>query len=298
MDGGDGEAMRVSGDKYYGSEAETYDAQRKNSQRWLNEMVAVTDLVTAGPVLDVPLGTGRFIPAYRARGLDFTGLDISSDMLAVTERTHGYKGLIGSVLQLPFPDQSFATAVCIRLLDWLDPEEMETAIAELRRVATCLVLTIRHGTEGISINYTHDLARFYLAINGLFIAERRTMEKGRHGHEEIFSLRPAIWQDALDQFRWHDGEPHAEMERIAGMGIDRGRATITAEHWTHSRIRQVLAKNGGLPREYSRHPKPRFAGAAAVVLIAGGKSIILDGIRRFNVWQHKPGRYPVLVIRL
>lgn len=289
--------MCVVADKYYGPEAETYDAQRQTSPRWANEMRAVADLVTAGPVLDVPLGTGRFIPTYRARGLDFTGLDISSDMLATTERTHGYRGLMGSVLQLPFPDRSYTTAVCIRLLDWLSPVEMPIAVSELRRVARNLVLTVRHGTEGVSVNYTHGLANFYAAIQGLFIAERRTTEITRHGHEEVFSLRPAIWQDALDQFRWHDGNPHAEMQRLAGMEIDCTGSTITAEHWTHEEVGRVLTAVGGLPHVYASHPEPRYCGTAAVVLIAGGKPIILDGLRRFNMWQDKPGRHPVLVIR-
>jgi hypothetical protein len=289
--------MRVNGDKYYGAAAENYDFEREHSVRWEKENAAVAAFVDEGPVLDVPLGTGRYVPIYRRKGLDFLGADISRDMLAVAKRRHGYLGYKASILALPYLDRSFATAVCTRMLDWLPPAEMERAVAELRRVAETLIVTLRHGTEGISINYTHSLERFYRAIDGLFIEARRTTEITRHGHEEIFKLRPPVWQDVEAQFRWHEGPTEAAIHRITGVGVDRTRLSLAAEYWTSDQAGAALDAAGGLSSEYSDCPEPRFEGDAAVVLETGGRQLIVDGQRRFNMWRATPGRYPVLVIR-
>src|SRR5687768_13349312 len=107
-------------DKYYGAAAETYDATRCHSLRWAHEQLAVNDFVTEGRVLDVPLGTGRYVGLYRAKGLDVIGVDVSEDMLAVARRNYpGIDARRGNVLGLPFSGGMFAIAVCTRLLDWL-----------------------------------------------------------------------------------------------------------------------------------------------------------------------------------
>jgi len=289
--------MRVVADKYYGKEASGYDAAREHSKRWEMEDRAVSMMVDAGPVLDVPLGTGRFIPIYRRKSLTFTGLDVSADMRAVARQKYGsIDAHLGSVLEIPFPDKSFGTAVCTRLMDWLCPDEMEKAFAELRRVSDAIIVTLRHGHEGISINYTHSLSRFYAAIDGLFIAARETTEITKHGHEEIFKLRAPVWRDVLDQFRWHGANPHAEIERIAGREVNPEQMSVTSEYWPADRIGQTLDGIGGLDKGYANCPEPRYMEGAPVVLRVENQSLILDGQRRFHLWRKSPGLHPVLVI--
>lgn len=284
-------------DKYYGDAATRYDAEREDTARWAKERQAVSDLVTLEPVLDVPLGTGRYIPLYRSKRLDFIGLDISPDMLAVTRERYGYSGELGNILSLPYEAGSFGTAVCTRLLDWLCPDDMVKALTELRRVAQSLLFTVRHGDEGISINYTHDLTRVYAALDGFFIADRRTTEITRHGHEEIIYARAPIWRDVLAQFQWHGPDRFAEMERIAGHTIDKGLTTISAEYWTAEQAGAALDDMGGLSPKYVDCPEPRFFDGTAVVLVRGGKQNILDGQRRLNAMRGAKGRHPVLVLR-
>jgi hypothetical protein len=289
--------MRVNSDKYYGAAAERYDAEREQSHRWAIENKAVADFVTSGPVLDVPLGTGRYVPVYRSKGLDFVGVDISRDMLDVAARTHGCVGWLASIFAMPFGDRSFATAVCTRMLDWLAPAEMEKAVAELRRVAETLIVTLRHGTEGISVNYTHSLARFYGAIDGLYIEARRTTEIGRHGHEEIFKLRPPVWRDVADQLAWHEGQCEAEIERLSGVAVSSQSATVSAEYWMAETIAKVVDRMALDNPDYITDEAPRFDGGPATILEANDRHFIIDGRRRMNRWQATPGRYPVLVIR-
>jgi hypothetical protein len=289
--------MRVTADKYYGHEAETYDAQRRETTRWKIEQQAVEDFVSEGPVLDIPLGTGRYVPIYRRKGLEFFGVDLSRDMLSVAEQTNGTLPCAqGSILSQPCDDEVYATAVCTRLMDWLCPSDMIAAINELRRVARTLIVTIRHGEPRISINYTHGLDTFYEAIDGLFIEARRTTENGKHGHEEIFKLRSPCWQDVADQLAWHDGDSEAEIERLSGVAVCAETATVRAEYWTNEKIGATVHAMAAIDRRYRTRENPRFHEGPATILQADERSLIIDGRRRMNQWQKVPGRYPILVV--
>jgi len=291
--------MRVTADKYYGLEAELYDVRREETQRWQIEQQAVTDFVEHGPVLDIPFGTGRYVPIYRSKGLEFFGVDLSPDMLEVAQMTHGNVPCsAGSIFDQPCVDGVYATAVCTRLLDWLKPSDMVDAIRELRRVARTLIVTLRHGEPGVSINYTHDLDLFYEAIYGLFIADRRTTEISKHGHEEIFKLRPPCWADVEAQFLWHDGPAAAEIERITGVRIDANSAKLTAHHWTAEECGTALDDFGGLHSSYENRPAPRYDGAAVTIVKHDGRCHVPDGMRRLHRWRQTEGRYPVLLIEV
>lgn len=182
----------MSGDTYYGQLARNYDAARCHTKRWALEQAAIKDLVTSGPVLDCPVGTGRFVGIYRAKGLACTGVDISADMLAEARRNYpGLDAGKGSIFALPFGDDTFATSVCNRMLDWLSPADMARAVIELRRVAPCLVVSIRHGTPSrrSSGTYAHDLAQFMGALDGMTVDARCVTEVNHDGIDEIFRLR-------------------------------------------------------------------------------------------------------------
>lgn len=297
----------MKADKYYGKAARNYDADRCHSLRWANEQRAVADMVFSGPVLDCPLGTGRYAGIYREKGLEAVGLDISEDMIA--EAKSRYPDLQvqkGSVLSLPFEAGQFESAVCIRLLDWLYPEQMAKAIAELRRVARTLIVSLRHGEEGERVNYTHSLTKFYEQIGGLFICDRRTTEITKDGTEEIFRLRPPEWQDAIRQFQYHGHTPAFEMYRLAAEWalpfhftppvLQENVVGVKAEYWTAEELGDVLDAMARHHRSYATKELPRFTDGPATILQTQGKSIILDGRRRINQWRKMPGRHPVLVI--
>lgn len=300
----------VTADKYYGSVVERYDAERCHNLRWAREQLAVNDFVSEGPVLDVPLGTGRYGEIYRAKGLRVTGIDISPDMIAMARRRYPtIEAREGSILALPFPDDAFATAVCTRLLDWLAPDEMARAIAELRRAARALVVTIRTGVPRIAVNYTHDLSRFYAEIDGLFIAERRVTEVTGDDVEEIFLLRVPIWDDVVRQFPSCDRlfvDPDDEIQRLAdqwagrmwrhSVKVSRETATIRAEYWEAARLGALIDKMSAIDDRYTTDQPPRFMPGPATILRIGEYEAVLDGRRRINQWRAGSGRHPVLVI--
>ena len=89
-------------------------------------------------VLDVGTGTGRAAIVLAARGARVTGVDASSEMLAVARKRAEEAGvdvtfLKGDAHQLDFDDRSFDAAVCLRVL--MHTPDWRRSLAELCRVA-------------------------------------------------------------------------------------------------------------------------------------------------------------------
>ena len=132
--------------KYHGPVASGYDAKRQQSPKWRaeNELFRqeLQDLDARSTVLDVPIGTGRFMELYDEFDLHPTGVDVSRDMLAeAAKKTSGHAQLqIGDVRELNFDGRSFDAAVMCRLTRWLSPEDRTIALGELQRVAKKRIL--------------------------------------------------------------------------------------------------------------------------------------------------------------
>ncbi len=138
---------------YRGQTVEQYDEKRRKRKKWKKELDAVQKLCAhfdpETSVLDVPLGTGRFVPIYREKSHRVYGLDISLEMLA---RARGKMTpedncsmMLGQAQALPFNDDAVDYVVCIRLLNWASTAVAKEMIREFSRVARHgLVLGFRH----------------------------------------------------------------------------------------------------------------------------------------------------------
>ena len=94
--------------------------------------------VAGQTVLDVGTGTARAAIALAARGARVTGVDASDEMLAVARRRAQEAGVAvefatGDAHRLAFPDRSFDTVVCLRVL--MHTPDWRQSLAELCRVA-------------------------------------------------------------------------------------------------------------------------------------------------------------------
>lgn len=292
-------------DAYYGKTAELYDVARAIKPKWKNEIAALADFLDAGPVLDVPVGTGRFIPVYRTKGLSFTGIDISQDMLSIARMKYGDINVHrGSAFDLSFANESFATAVCVRFLEWLTLDRASVVIDRLRKVAATLIFTINHGPEGRPDAYTYDLAKFLRKIDGLLIEKRRITAIANGIVSEMFKLRPAAWSDVVKQFAHdHGDEVEANIQRIADkhaamlglspMKVCDQTVRVRAEYWDGKRIGSVvasLADHGFIVGAQARNLD------VPVTILDRGAKLILDGRHRANSWMRQKGPHPVLVL--
>ncbi|MFZ2252613.1 MAG: class I SAM-dependent methyltransferase [Minisyncoccia bacterium] len=296
----------LTADRYRGDVPATYEETRRHKPEWPVEQAAIEAMVTDGPVLDVPLGTGRYVDIYKAKGLQHAGLDISPEMIAEARRKHpDLNTTVGTVFDMPFKDGEFATAVCSRLLNWLEPEGMAMAIAELRRVAKCLVVSIRTGIEGEAGNYTHDLGKFYAAIEGLHIAERRLIRTVASGDFEMFKLQAPTEADLYAQFGRLAIAKRLAARWTAHFGVApinwRDKA-IKAEYWSAERLASLLGAMsadpvvGGFENEIITDDPPRRTDGPLTIIRSQGREALIDGRRRANIWAKGSGVHPVLVV--
>ena len=126
---------------YTGSEARSYDRDRETEPLWRIENEYVAQLVqrlSPLKVLDVPVGTGRFLATYA--GASVEGIDLSEAMLAEAAervallRLDSVRLMQASVTALPFQDGQFDLVVCWRLLHLLHPDQLVPAFVEMARV--------------------------------------------------------------------------------------------------------------------------------------------------------------------
>lgn len=146
---------------YTGDKAATYDSKRKSSEKWQQEQHAVRQILESLPrgikLIDVPVGTGRFIELYSELEITATGVDISNDMIASANEKAvklGKKMNLhqGSIFELPPANGSFDCALCVRLLNWLSMSDVELAVRELSRVSSkFIVIGIRMKLTKISV---------------------------------------------------------------------------------------------------------------------------------------------------
>lgn len=136
---------------YFGNVASTYDANRIGP-KWMAEQEAVCRFLNhvhgvqgTYSVLDVPVGTGRFLDFYKGHSAVAEGIDISEDMLSEARRKA--EGLqmsmvlsIGNILDLREKFRGVDLVVCIRLANWLDAHCLLAALEQLCQVARRFVI--------------------------------------------------------------------------------------------------------------------------------------------------------------
>lgn len=292
-------------DDYYGAVAENYDASRSVKPKWAQEITAVDAFLDEGPVLDVPFGTGRFVPVYRGKGLAYRGIDISADMLKQAAARHGrVNASLGSIYDLKFRPGVFGTVVCVRFMEWLPLVQSLAVLKSLSRLAPNLIVSINHGVEGKPEAYTYDLGKFLSGIDGLFIERRHVTANVNGIVSELFKLRPARWPDVLEQFSHGDEVPGAAVQRIADkhaafLGfapspVNQETARVRAEYWSGERLGRIVVALA--EHRFVTDKWPARMGGPLTVLKRDGAEFILDGRRRANVLMKEHGPHPVLVV--
>ncbi len=139
--------LEYLGEYYAGSTVADYDRKREGRGSWQAEQRALDDflgiiaLPPGSAVLDVPVGTGRFLETYARLGFGVTGIDISTDMVSTTRKRGAAIGLkdavfeLGDASRLRLADKSMDLAVSVRFLNHLELDTIRTVIAELARVS-------------------------------------------------------------------------------------------------------------------------------------------------------------------
>lgn len=129
---------------YSGAIASKYESDRLAEPLWAAEQEYVKQWVSTLPpntsVIDVPVGTGRFLAMYAERRLRVLGVDVSSDMIAeargkASECRSDCELLVGDAEALGLPDKSFDYVLCWRLAHLLPPPVLGKVLREFSRVS-------------------------------------------------------------------------------------------------------------------------------------------------------------------
>ncbi len=140
-------AYRISRDP---SQFTRYDREERIIKSWL------ADLPAQALVLDVPCGTGRFIPLLTAKGFRYTGADFSRAMIQEAKQMAGERRTVGftnaDVEFLPFRDRVVDCVIIWRFLHHIGNAATRQAILrEAARVTRRKVLVSFHHP----ISFTH-----------------------------------------------------------------------------------------------------------------------------------------------
>lgn len=124
----------------------------RKQERWDSFWHQIDLLRSFSPrsVLEVGPGPGTVTHALRASGMHVTTCDIADDVGA---------DVVASVTKLPFSDGEFEVAVAAEILEHIAPEDVATALAELRRVVT----------KGIVISVPGPGSSFFLSFKIPFL---------------------------------------------------------------------------------------------------------------------------------
>lgn len=146
--------------KYNSDVAKGYDQSRENERHWARENEFVRQFMektNAANLLDLPVGTGRFIQYYDKLSSIY-GIDISDSMLSEARKkienindAERVNLEIGNVFKLRFDKKYFDLTVVFRLLHLIPDGDLENAISELCRVTRNQILlqTYTHSKRGI-----------------------------------------------------------------------------------------------------------------------------------------------------
>jgi SAM-dependent methyltransferase len=122
--------------------------QRALIDRFQRKIIA--EVVALAPQTFLDAGCGEGFVARRVieavPGIELTGCDVADQALEMAaDANPGARFVVGSVVDLPFPDRSFDVVGCFEVLEHLPGELPRRAMAELARVTRhAVVLSVPH----------------------------------------------------------------------------------------------------------------------------------------------------------
>ena len=144
-------------------------------------------------VLDLPAGTGRWIPFLQGKKTDYTGVDISQEMLRKAQEKIQQNDASDDTYQfiqspyreyLPAVENEFDLVICTRFLPHFSPNEVEQIVSLLAKATTKYVLLQVRVTEN-RWAWLSEIAHFVVTARAGAI--RRFKKAGRLSYSKVRS---------------------------------------------------------------------------------------------------------------
>ena len=189
---------KPKGDKYYGRVAEIYNKKRDRQKWWHVEHEEMRQLLEKLPkklsVVDIPFGTGRFVPLYHDRNYKIAGVEISPHMIEAAKKDLGkqFDGCdvrVGTSTDVPFDDGAFDLVVSTRFLsNIITYADARKTLAEFSRITKKYgIIQLGHNvleTADPAMDQTMDTIMSEEAVDALLrefdfkVIERRLVLEG------------------------------------------------------------------------------------------------------------------------
>ena len=192
-----------------------YDEYWSRPDRWQSHSFLDADPVVdqilklgGGRMLDVGCGMCLLVLTLRERGIDARGLDIARRTIEEGNRQAPGCFELGSILDIPYPADSFDTVICTDVLEHLAEGDVARALAELHRV------TRRSIFATIATRPDRDKT-WHLTVKDRTWREDRLSEAGFHKHPDSQQIvgDESSEHDALQITVAHQKIPPAVVER-------------------------------------------------------------------------------------
>lgn len=194
--------------RYLGRNAATYDQLRVGSPKWKFEQSSLENLLGAvrkqvRHILDIPVGTGRFLDAYArlVPEAKVTALDLSDDMLTLA-RTRDQSGVVHflkhDIVTTSVPIE-VDMVVCFRFLNLINARDMSSALEHILRASMQFcILSVRvvdqefEGSlfieEKIWLHRGSDFEKL-LTMQGFTVEDMKLFEDKRPGTYKVLLLK-------------------------------------------------------------------------------------------------------------
>ncbi len=136
-----------------------------------------------GRTLDIGSGEGILVKSLLRRGVDAYGLDVSDVVVARCNERIPERFTQGSVLSLPFADESFQIVVSTDCMEHLAPDDVPAALKEIYRV------TSRYVFLKLATTLDRD-GHWHLTVEGRAWWEMKCFEAGFRKHPAYYRVNP------------------------------------------------------------------------------------------------------------
>lgn len=180
-------------------------------------------------LLDVGSGEGALVSNLLKQGVDAYGMDVSSVVVNRSNQRLRDRFSLGSILDMPFGNNSFFTVVSTDCLEHLSPQDVAVALREIYRV------TSRYSYLQVATTQDRD-QRWHLTVEGREWWENQCFAAGFRKHPRYYQVNS---YDALNNDTWQIA---VVLEKISSKSLEKYPLTILeSERLLHM---DMLRENG------------------------------------------------------
>ena len=159
-----------------------------------------------GKLLDIGSGQGYLVKELLKRGINAYGLDVSNIIIDRCNQSMPQRFTQGSVIDLPFKDESFTTIISTLCLEHLNSQHVVQALSEIYRVAKKFVFF-----KIATTNDSHDCGQMIVEKRAWW--ERKCFEAGFRKHHAYYKV------NSYESIHNDDSEIYVLLEKISNKSM-------------------------------------------------------------------------------